>query len=484
METALIGRESETERLESYLNSDHAEFIAIYGRRRVGKTFLVRKVCDDKFAFHVTGIYNAAKSDQLLNFAVAMQRCFNLEAPKVEKNWILAFNTLSLHLEKLPEGKKIIFIDELPWMDSAKSGFIPALENFWNSWAVLRDDVKLIVCGSATSWMISNLIHSKGGLHGRLTHQILVEPFTLRDCEHYFTHFGFRYSRRQISECYMIMGGIPYYFSLMNKSLSLAQNIDKLFFGQDSELRDEFSALYRALFKKPESYIAVVTALAKIGKGMTRQELLRRTGLQDNGAFSTVLEELEQCGFIRTYLPFSYSSPTSSESRLPSETIFQLVDFYTMFYFSFVKNNTFQDPQFWSHSMNSPIHNTWAGLSFEKLCLSHLKQIKHALGISGVQTNACSWYSSSTSSPKAQIDLLIDRKDDAVNLCEMKYSRSEYEIDNEEQKKLERRIEVFRNETKTKKSIILTLVTSEGLKKNAHSDIIQSLIIVDELFDI
>lgn len=282
----------------------------------------------------------------------------------------------------------------------------------------------------------------------------------------------------------MIMGGIPYYFSLMNKSLSLAQNIDKLFFGQDSELRDEFSALYRALFKKPESYIAVVTALAKIGKGMTRQELLRRTGLQDNGAFSTVLEELEQCGFIRTYLPFSYSSPTSSESRLPSETIFQLVDFYTMFYFSFVKNNTFQDPQFWSHSMNSPIHNTWAGLSFEKLCLSHLKQIKHALGISGVQTNACSWYSSSTSSPKAQIDLLIDRKDDAVNLCEMKYSRSEYEIDNEEQKKLERRIEIFRNETKTKKSIILTLVTSEGLKKNAHSDIIQSLIIVDELFDI
>ncbi len=481
MNTVLIGRESETERLESYLNSDHAEFVAIYGRRRVGKTFLVRKVCQDKFAFHVTGIYNATKGDQLVNFAVAMQRCFCLDDLKVEHNWILAFNSLALQIEKLPKGRKVIFIDELPWMDRAKSGFVPALENFWNSWASLRDDIKLIVCGSATSWMIGNLIHSKGGLHGRLTHKILVEPFLLGDCERYFEHFGFRYSRRQIVECYMVMGGIPYYFSLMDKSLSLAQNIDRLFFGQDSELRDEFSALYRALFKKPEPYIAVVTALSQVGKGMTRQELLRRTGLQDNGAFSTVLEELEQCGFVRTYLPFSYSRTSSPERRLPSETMYQLVDFYTMFYFSFIKNNTYHDPEFWTHSLNSPLYNTWAGLSFEKLCLSHLDRMKRALGIWGVQANACSWYSAS-SSPKAQIDLLIDRKDDAVNLCEMKYSRSEYEIDSEERKKLERRVEVFRNETGTKKSIILTLVTIEGLKKNAHSDIIQSLIVADDLF--
>ena len=481
MKTVLIGRESETERLESYLNSDHAEFIAIYGRRRVGKTFLVRKICEDNFAFHVTGIYNAMKTDQLLNFAVAMQRSFALEAPKVEKNWILAFNALALQIEKLPQGRKIIFIDELPWMDRAKSGFVPALENFWNSWAALRDDVKLIVCGSATSWMINNLIHSKGGLHGRLTHQILVEPFSLHDCERYFSHFGFRYSRRQILECYMVMGGIPYYFSLMDKSLSLSQNVDRLFFEQDSELRDEFSALYRALFKKPEPYIAVVTALSQVGKGMTRQELLRRTSLQDNGAFSTVLEELEQCGFIRSYLPFSVSATASAENRLPSETLFQLMDFYTMFYFSFIKNNAYRDPQFWTHSQNSPVYNTWAGLSFEKLCLSHLGQMKRELGISGVQTNACSWLSAA-SSPKAQIDLLIDRKDDAVNLCEMKYSRSEYEIDSEEEKRLERRVDVFRSETLTKKSIILTLVTTEGLKKNSHSDIIQSLIVADALF--
>ncbi len=480
MKNILVGREAETERLASYLDSERSEFIAIYGRRRVGKTFLVRKVCDDKFAFHVTGIYGATNGSQLTNFAVAVQRCFGLTEVSVEKNWILAFNSLAHRLERLPEGRKIIFIDELPWMDRAKSGFVPALENFWNSWAALRDDVKLIVCGSATSWMVNNLIRNKGGLHGRLTHKILVEPFCLHDCEDYFRHYGFRFSRRQVAECYMVTGGIPYYFSLMDRSLSLAQNIDRLFFAEDSELRDEFSDLYRALFKKPEPYISVVTALAEVGKGMTRQELLRHTSLQDNGAFSKVLEELEQCGFIRSYLPFG-TSAISPERRLPSETVFQLVDFFTMFHFAFIGNNRYRDPQFWTHSVNSPMYNTWVGLSFEKLCLSHLDQIKKALGISGVQTCASSWYSGS-SSPKAQIDLLIDRKDDTVNLCEMKFSRSEYEISSEEEKKLLRRLEVFQSETGTGKSIILTLVTPEGLKKNIHSDIIQSLIVLDDLF--
>lgn len=256
MRRKLIGREAEAAKLEKCLDSQRSEFIAIYGRRRVGKTFLVRKTCEDNFAFFVTGMYNASKTDQLTNFAVAMQRYFNTEKITVEKNWILAFSELSRHIEGLPEGRKIIFIDELPWMDTAKSGFIPALENFWNSWASLRDDIKLIVCGSATSWMISNLINSKGGLHGRLTHQLLIEPFSLYDCERYFSHYGFRFSRRQIAECYMVMGGIPYYLSMMDKSLSLAQNIDRLFFGADSELRNEFSSLYRALFKKPDPYIA------------------------------------------------------------------------------------------------------------------------------------------------------------------------------------------------------------------------------------
>ena len=479
MKEKLIGRKAETEKLESYLASERSEFIAVYGRRRVGKTFLVRKVCDDNFAFYVTGINNASKMDQLTNFAVAIQRCFGTDAVNVPENWILAFNELSQHLERLPSGTKVIFIDELPWMDKAKSGFIPALETFWNGWASRREDIKLIVCGSATSWMISNLINSRGGLHGRLTHRMLVEPFDLNECENYFEYYGFRYSRRQIAECYMVMGGIPYYFSLMDKSLSLAQNVDMLFFSDDSELKNEFSALYRALFKKPEPYIAVVTALSEVGKGMTRRALLETTGLTDNGAFSKVLEELEQCGFIRSYLPIDVLS--GQKARIPRDTLFQLVDFFTLFYFTFIAKNRYHDAQFWLHSMNSPVHNTWAGLAFEKLCLAHLPQMKRCLGISGVQTNVCSWTGHGTSG-KAQIDLLIDRKDDTINLCEMKYSRTEYEIDSDEEPRLQRRIDVFQAETGTQKSIILTFVTPVGLKRNSHSDIVQSIIVLDDLF--
>lgn len=269
MEQRLIGREAELKLLNEYINSDRSEFIAVYGRRRVGKTFLIRKAVEDHFAFFMTGMNGVAKGEQLVNFSISLQKYTHSTTLQTFKSWLLAFYALSQYIETLPEGKKVIFIDELPWMDTAKSGFIPALENFWNSWAVLRNDIKLIVCGSATSWMINNLIRNRGGLHNRLTHHLIVKPFTLHECEEYFKAYHFGYSRKQISECYMVMGGIPYYLSMMDKSKSLAQNIDQLFFAANAELKDEFNDLYRALFKKSADHIAVVTALATKGMGMT-----------------------------------------------------------------------------------------------------------------------------------------------------------------------------------------------------------------------
>lgn len=366
-------------------------------------------------------------------------------------------------------------------MDTAKSGFIPALENFWNSWAVLRNDIKLIVCGSATSWMINNLIRNRGGLHNRLTHHLIVKPFTLHECEEYFKAYHFGYSRKQIAECYMIMGEIPYYLSMMDKSKSLAQNIDQLFFADNAELKDEFNDLYRALFKKSADHIAVVTALATKGMGMTRQELVKASGGKDNGAFSTVLEELEQCGFIRLYEPFSTTNKMTSDIRQKRNTLFQLVDFYTLFYFRFIRHNKYQDSSFWSSSQNSQLYHTWAGLSFEMLCLNHIDKIKHALGISGVQTLVCSWRSSNTEKG-AQIDLLIDRKDETINICEMKFYKSEFEISKEYEEKLLEKLRIFTEETKTSKSLLLTLITSFGLKQNKHSDIVQKQITMDDLF--
>ena len=451
MKKKLIGRNAEYKALANYFTSKGSEFIAVYGRRRVGKTFLIRKAANDQFAFFLTGAHEVPKNEQLINFAIAVQKHFKTERLEIPKNWILAFYELSKHLESLPKGNKIIFIDELPWLSTAKSGFVAALENFWNSWASLRDDIKLVVCGSATSWMIDNLIHSCGGLHNRITHQIVLEPFTLNECEAYFRAYGFSYSRKQIAECYMVMGGIPYYMSLMDKSKSVAQNVDMLFFASNASLKDEFSELYHALFKKANTHI------------------------------QAVLEELEKCGFIRTYEPFG-NLQKATDKRQKSDTLFQLIDFYTLFYFDFIVQNKYHDEQFWTTSFNSPIHSTWSGIAFERLCLAHLSQIKKALGISGVQTLACSWRSSSTKK-NGQIDLLIDRKDETINICEMKYSKGKYEIDQAYEDTLNDRLTTFVQETGTKKTLLLTFVTTEGVKQNAHSGGVQCEVVLDELFE-
>lgn len=466
--------------LHDYLLSERAEFVAIYGRRRVGKTFLVRQTVADKFSFFVTGVHKATKAEQLTNFAIALQKYSGAATLTIPRNWILAFYELSRLLEQRQESTKIVFIDELPWMDTPKSGFIAALENFWNSWAALRNDVKLIVCGSATSWMISNLIRSRGGLHNRLTHHLVLQPFTLAECEAYYRAYGFGYSRKQVAEGYMAFGGIPYYMSMMDRSKSLAQNIDQLFFATNAPLADEFSDLYRALYKNASPHIAVVTALSQKGLGLTRKELVEATRLTDNGAFSTVLEELECCGFIRLYEPFGATASTDGRRRR-SDIVYQLVDFYTLFYFHFVRNNRYHDEHFWVSSVNSPMHAAWSGMAFEMLCLSHLRQMKQALGIAGVQTMACAWRGDD-GKRGAQLDLLIDRKDETVNLCEMKYAKDEFEITREYEQQLQRKVDVFTQATRTRKSIHLTLVTTFGVKENAHSGIVQSQVTLDDLF--
>lgn len=476
----LIGREYELRSLHEYINSNRSEFVAVYGRRRVGKTFLIRKAASDQFVFFVTGVYKASKLEQPTNFAIALQKYSGSEHFSIPKNWILAFYELSKYIESLPDGKKIIFIDELPWMDTAKSGFIAALENFWNSWAVLRNDIKLIVCGSATSWMINNLIKSKGGLHNRLTHHLVLNPFTLHESEEYFKTFGFSYTRKQIAECYMALGGIPFYMSMMDKSKSVSQNIDDLFFSKNAPLKEEFNDLYRALFKNASPHIEIVTALATKRMGLTRQELLSITKQPDNGAFGTILEELEQCGFIRTYEPFANKISIGGK-RQKNNVVYQLVDFYTIFYFNFIRYNNYQDEHFWTTSYNSSLHNTWAGFSFEMLCLNHVNQIKHALGISGVQTLVCTWRGKDDTNG-AQIDLIIDRKDDTINLCEMKYAKEEFEITKEYEAKLISKINAFANNTGTRKTLLLTMVSTYGVKPNIHSGIVQSELTIDDLY--
>lgn len=472
MNKKLIGRKEERRRIEEYLSSDKSEFIAVYGRRRVGKTFLIRQVVGDDACFSLSGMENADLNDQLANFFFTLRRVYPAAARP--KSWLEAFDELQSYLESLPDGKKVVIIDEMPWLDTVRSRFIGALERFWNGWVDTREDIKLIVCGSATSWMIDNIINNRGGLHNRRTHQIYVPPFTLEESKQYFDAYGFGYRPKEIAECYMVTGGVAYYYSLMSPKESVAQNIDRLFFASHGELKTEFDNLYRSLFKHSGDHITIVTALATKGKGLTRKELLRHTKLNNNHKFTQTLVELEKCGFIRSYIAFGETK---------RDILYQLTDAFTLFHFHYAAANKYQDEAFWSNSINSPRYGSWSGYAFEVLCLNHLRQIKQALGISGVQSRACCWTSKRDEGKMgAQIDLLIDRADHTINICEMKFSKSEYEITKSDDENISNKVNAFIEQTKTRKSIMVTMVTSFGLKRNKYSGNVQRVITLEDLF--
>lgn len=470
----LIGREKEIQELRQAHDSAESKFVAIFGRRRVGKTYLVREVFHDKFAFSYSGMAKATTKEQLQRFYLSLKD-HGYKSSVKPNNWIEAFYMLEQFLKELPEGKKVVFLDELPWMDAPKSSFMAAFENFWNGWASARKDILLIVCGSATSWMVKKILRNRGGLHNRLNNQIHLQPFNLHECELYAKSINLPIERQEIMEAYMTLGGIPFYWSLLNKSLSLPQNIDALFFGKTPKLGNEFNELYSSLFKQPEPYLDIITALAKKKIGMTRDEIIENANIATSGLLTKYLEDLENCGFIRKYQAIGSKTKNS---------LYQLIDNFTLFYFKFMEGRKNTDTNYWSKIQMAPIFNTWSGLAFERLCLLHSEQIKKALGISGVITNEYSWRTAATDEhPGAQIDLLIDRSDKAINLCEIKYSDGPYTIDKKYMENLRNKAALFRQLTKTRKGIALTMITSSGLVKNSYSmNSIHSQITADDLF--
>ena len=466
----IIGRKEEQISLQQYVHSEKPEFVVIYGRRRVGKTFLIKEFFNHSFSFYHTGLANTRKEEQLKNFNVALNYYGKMPYPQT-KSWMDSLRQLIHLLEySKKKGKKVIFIDELSWMDTPRSEFITALEYFWNSWASSRPDILLIVCGSVTSWMMNKLLKNRGGLHNRVTRRMLISPFTLSECEEFFRHKKIVIDRRSIVESHMIFGGIPFYMDLMEKKYSLAQNIDKLCFSKNGALRDEFSILYASLFKNAEKHVKVIKALAKKAKGMLRDEIIAATKLQ-GGGLTIVLEELEQCGFLRKYQSFDKKNKYN---------LYQLVDFFTLFHIHFIESRA-NYGNVWTTMMNNATQRTWTGYAFELVCLLHEEQIKRQLGISGVQTRSSSWRSQS-SSPGAQIDLLIDRNDNVINICEMKYVKDEFTIDKKYAETLRNKREAFVKETKTRKAIHLTMVTTYGVKHNDYHNVIQSEVKMDDLF--
>lgn len=468
-----VGRKNELAILRQAKDSEKSEFIAVYGRRRVGKTFLVREAFNQDFTFYMTGVSHANLHQQLENFNRALRKYAPDDEHKIPENWFSAFEQLEKLSTRKQTPRKVIFLDELPWLDTAQSGFLQALDYFWNSFASARKDIILIVCGSAASWMINALIHNKGGLHNRITHRIRLEPFSLGECEEYFKMRAGAYTKYQLVQFYMVMGGIPFYMDHINTSMSAAQNINRLCFQPDGFLSNEFADLFASLFNRAEKHISIVEALSRKTKGLTRKEIITITKLSNAGSTTRILQELEESGFIRKYRSFGKKEKSS---------LYQLCDFYSLFYIKFIRDNYILNENSWINGLNSPQQRAWSGYAFEQVCLAHLRQIKHSLGISGVQTIASSWINSEKSK-RTQIDLVIDRQDDVINICEMKFSINPFTIDKAYHAELKNKLATFRTVTGTTKSLFLTMITTFGVSRNEYSlDLVQNEVKLEDLF--
>lgn len=469
----IVGREAEQAVLTACLKSKKPEFVAVYGRRRVGKTYLVRQFFNDNFCFHLTGSSKAGKQEQLRYFDAAL-KAKGVIPQTPTATWQEAFLRLEQHLEhtKFREvGKRVVFLDELAWLDTHKSGFLAALEHFWNHWGSAQTDLVLIVCGSAASWIINRLLKDRGGLHNRVTRRMRLEPFTLAECSAFFLDKGIDYDKQSVAELYMAFGGIPYYLETVERGLSVAQNIDKACFAQNAPLVPEFEEVYQSLFKAADKHMLVVRALAGKRKGMTREQIIQSTGIGSGGGLTKILAELEQSAFIQSFDDF-----TQNNLKL-----YHLVDFFSLFYLTFMDGRDRKEPHFWTGSRQKGPYNNWIGYTFELLCLTHLEGIRSALGISGVNGIVSCWLDPSPGS-KLQADLLIDRDDNIIDICEMKYHQGPFAIDKPYRDKLLKRKQAFINATNTKKTIHTVFITRDGLKENSYSHIAEAALELADLW--
>lgn len=469
----MVGRKQELADLRSYYESGKAEFVALYGRRRVGKTYLINEFFESRFAFYITGVIDGDKSEQIAAFTKGLRNIGY--TGRVPGRWMDAFFLLEDILQKSMQSdvRCVIFIDELPCFDTPKAGFVKALGHFWNSWAQHHKNIMLIVCGSATSWMIKNIIDNHGGLHDRITHEMHLHPFNLSETEQMLQKCNVHWDRFSIMQMYMVLGGIPYYLEKIKPTDSVASAIDRLFFGSNANMASEYDRLFKSLFKDPTPYLEIIHALALNKQGITREEILKHTSMSDNGHFSEYLTNLVKCDFIRYYF-------VKNARIKKNEGLYQLTDMFVIFYNTFL-TRPITEEHFWSMHINTPRVNNWYGLSFERVCMLHIPQIKHALGIDRIGVEYYSWRSKQ-STEGAQIDLLLERADRIINLCEMKYSTSEVVIDKDEDLKLRNRQSVFISDTATRYAVVPVLVSTYGMKTNKYSGGICQQVTMDDLF--
>jgi len=470
------GRGEETELMMEALRSNKSEMVALIGRRRIGKTHLVKQVYGKHFSFEMIGAHHASTAQQLENFAIKLQEHGRKGAPLlVPKSWYDAFQLLKAHLQKHRRATKpVVFIDELPWLSTTRSGFVDALSYFWNDWGV-HNKILLVVCGSAATWMIQHVVRNKGGLHNRITMQIKLQPFTLNETEQFLQKLGVNFERYDIARLYFATGGVPYYLSAVKKGQSVAQNIDRICFAENGLLRDEFEQLFASLFDEASGHAAIVQALASKWKGLTRPELVKSLGQADGGSISRMLTELEQSDFITVVMPFG---------KLKKDALYRITDNFLLFHLKFIKGKRKLGKGSFQALEQTPIWKSWCGYAFENTCIYHLPQIKRVLGISGIYTQTSGFLlPGSAEAEGMQIDWLIERADKVINLCEMKFHDDYFSISKHYAAQLRQLRSRFKASTGTKANLQLVFISSFGLVQNTYSlELIEQQIDLNALF--
>jgi len=471
----IIGRHEEQVVLDAILKSTDAELMAIYGRRRVGKTFLIKNYFESRLAFEISGIHHGSLEQQLENFGISLSAATGLKIA-APSSWLEAFEMLKTYLAPLiKKQKKVIFLDEFPWLNTPRSGFLGAFENFWNSWASMQKNLIVVLCGSAAAWMIRNVLNNRGGLHNRVTRKIKLLPFTISEAGDFFKERKVNLDQYQVLQLYMAMGGIPQYLKEVKPGQSATQAIDASCFNPAGFLYDEFKNLFHSLFDEAKGHMAVIRALAKKGKGLNRNEIIKAAKLKSGGGTTQLLEELTESGFISPYIPFG---------RTANDTIYRLTDEYSLFYLHFIDGATIKGTGSWATYSAGSSWKSWGGFAFENICIKHEPQIKRALGIGNVHTTSSMWrYHPQPGQKGAQIDMLIDRQDNCINICEMKFSLAPYEITKAYAKDIQNKIMVFRTATHTRKTLFVTMVTTYGVKNaDNYAGLVQSEVTMEALF--
>lgn len=478
----IIGRKQEISELNDLYYSGKPQLVAVYGRRRVGKTFLVDEALKGRITFRHAGLSpNNEESgkknllkDQLKHFYHSLLM-HGMKRSKQPESWLDAFFMLENHLSTIDNGsRQVVFLDELPWLDTPRSGFLTAFEAFWNTWGCHRDNLMVIVCGSANSWILDNLINDTGGLYGRTTYEIKLSPFTLKETEDFFRSKEIRMSRYDIAQCNMILGGIPYYLGYFAKNYSLAQNIDRLFFSEKPKLHNEFDRLFASVFRTPETMKKIIRLLATRHGGFTRKEIISRLEFNDGGDVSDLLEALIASDFIVRYTPFG---------KTTREDHYRLIDPFCLFYLKYVFGKNVADTNFWSNNQMSQSVVSWRGVAFEDLCIRHISQIKKALGISGVVTSQSNWVVPGNDRETGmQIDLIINRNDNVINMCEMKFYNEDFIVNGEYNRKISSRMNKIHEDVPKRFAVHSTLITTYGLSYNEYSGAFQQVITLEDLF--